>query len=89
MPKFITKLAENNSYYNKLVQNWQHLVEYEFKSFDGLQDITADAIELGDDLNKLEVISKVNMQSSTDFSLNYDERSGSVFTKLYPFFDQL
>lgn len=81
MPAFIEMLAKSNSEYNKLVQNWMHLVEYEFKSFDGIDDISADVIDLGDDINKLEVINKVNMQSSSEFSLNYDEKSGSIFTK--------
>ena len=81
MPKFMEKLAMLNTNYNKLVQNWAHIIEYEFKSFDGLDDISADSIELGDDLNSINVISKVNMQSASDFSLTYDEKSGSPLTK--------
>lgn len=81
MPKFMEKLAMLNTNYNKLVQNWAHIIEYEFKSFDGLDDISADSIELGDDLNSINVISKVNMQSASDFTLTYDEKSGSPLTK--------
>ena len=51
MPKFIELLAKYNAEYNKLVKNWAHIIEYEFKSFDGLQDLSADTIQLGDDLN--------------------------------------
>lgn len=81
MPKFIEALARYNTDYNKLVKNWSHIIEYEFKSFDGITDISADVIELGDDLNKINVINKVNMQSGSDFTLNYDEKSGSPLTK--------
>ena len=81
MPRFIELLAKVNPNYNKLMQNWAHIVEYEFKSFDGLQDLTADTIQLGDDLNSINVINKVNMQSASEFTLVYDEKSGSPLTK--------
>ena len=81
MPKFIEKLAMLNASYNKLIQNWAHIIEYEFKSFEGIDDISADSIELGDDLNSINVISKVNMQSASEFSLTYDEKTGSPLTK--------
>lgn len=81
MPKFIEALARQNGDYNKLVQNWKHIIEYEFKSFDGLEAMSADTITLGDDLNSINVISKVNMQSASEFTLTYDEKSGSPLTK--------
>ena len=81
MPKFIERLAKVNSYYRALMLNWMHIIEYEFKSFDGLEAMSADTIQLGDDLNSLNVISKVNMQSASEFSLVYDEKSGSPLTK--------
>ena len=81
MPKFLELLAKCDTNYNKLISNWAHIIEYEFKSFDGLDDITADTIQLGDDLNSINVISKVNMQSASEFSLTYNEKSGSPLTK--------
>jgi hypothetical protein len=81
MPKFMELLAKYDANYNKLVSNWAHIIEYEFKSFDGLEGLSADTIQLGDDLNSINVISKVNMQSASEFSLTYDEKSGSVLTK--------
>lgn len=81
MPKFIEALARQNGDYNKLVQNWKHIIEYEFKSFDGLEAMSADTITLGDDLNSINVISKVNLQSASEFTLTYDEKSGSPLTK--------
>lgn len=81
MPKFMQALAEQDESYKKLVDNFAHILEYEFKSFDGLQDLNADTITLGDDLNSINVINKVNMQSASEFSLTYDEKSGSPITK--------
>ena len=81
MPKFMEMLAKYDANYNKLVSNWAHIIEYEFKSFDGLDNITADSIQLGDDLNNIDVISRVNMQAGSEFSLTYDEKSGSPLTK--------
>lgn len=81
MPKFLELLAKYNASYNKLVSNWAHIIEYEFKSFDGLEALSADTIQLGDDLNNINVISKVNMQAASEFSLTYDEKSGSPLTK--------
>lgn len=81
MPKFIELLAKYDANYNKLISNWAHIIEYEFKNFDGLEGLTADTIQLGDDLNSINVISKVNMQSASEFSLTYDEKSGSPLTK--------
>ena len=81
MPKFMEALAKRDNQYKKLVENWKHIIEFEFKSFDGLEGISVDTIELGDDLNKINVINKVNMQSASEFSLTYDEKSGSPLTK--------
>lgn len=81
MPKFMEELARRDWSYQKLIENWKHIIEYEFKSFDGLQDLNADTIQLGDDLNSINVINKVNMQSASEFSLTYDEKSGSPLTK--------
>ena len=81
MPKFMELLAKYDATYNKLVSNWAHIIEYEFKSFDGLEDMSAETLQLGDDLNNINVISKINMQSASEFSLTYDEKSGSTLTK--------
>jgi hypothetical protein len=81
MPKFMELLAKYDAGYNKLISNWAHIIEYEFKSFDGIESLSADTMQLGDDLNSINVISKVNMQSASEFSLTYDEKSGSPLTK--------
>ena len=81
IPKFMEELARYNVDYAKLIDNWKHIIEYEFKSFSGLSGITADTMEIGDDLNKINMINKVNMESTSEFSLTYDEKSGAPLTK--------
>ena len=81
VPKFMRVLAQRSAYYKSLLDNWVHLVEFEFKSFEGLEPMSAENTQLGDDLNNINIITKVNMQSGSEFSLTYDERSGSIFTK--------
>lgn len=81
IPKFMEELATYNAEYAKIIANWKHIIEYEFKSFDGFSNITADSIDLGDDLNRIQLINKVNMESSSEFTLTYDEKSGSPITK--------
>lgn len=86
MPDFLLQLARRNTEYEKLIKNWMHIVEYEFKTFDGLQDITTESMTIGDDLNSMQVINKVNMQPNMEFTLTYDEKSGTPlakFSKLY------
>lgn len=81
MPKFIELLARRNADYNRLVKNWAHIIEYEFKSFDGLTDMEADTIQLGDELNQIDVINKVNLQGGSEFTITYEEKSGSPLRK--------
>lgn len=81
IPKFMEELAKYNVSYNKLIANFTHILEYEFQSFDGLQDLSTDTITIGDDLNNINVISRVNMQGASEFSLTYTEKSGSPITK--------
>ena len=84
LPKFIKRLAKEDTTekgYRSLIQNWAHIIEYEFKSFSGLEDISAETFELGDELNKINIINRVTMQSNSEFTLTYDEKSGSPLTK--------
>lgn len=86
MPDFIMELAKKKDSYKSLVNNWRHIIEYEFKTFDGLQDITGESISIGDDLNNMQVINKVNMQSNIEFNLTYDEKSGVPLHKFAKFY---
>lgn len=83
IPEFLRQLENVNSEYKTMIDNYWHLLEYDFRSFEGLQDIEADTNNIEDGINTLPIITKVNEQSGSQFTLRYNERSGSVFTKVH------
>lgn len=83
MPKFLEKLADSNAMYSKLINNYKHILEREFKSLSGLSDITTDTLAINDGVNDLNVIGKVTYEASREFTLSYYERSGSPITKVH------
>lgn len=85
-PIFLQKLAESNKDYGDIIKNAIHVLEYEFKGLSGIEDITANTMEIGDGVNNINVINSVKEQSATTISMNYTEKSGSLlakFTELY------
>lgn len=82
-PKFLEKLAQNDSNFNVLFTNYKHILEYEFRGISGLDAITGDTQEITNGIASVNMITKVNMQSASTFSMNYQEKSGSVITKVH------
>jgi len=87
IPRFLEVLAEQNKSaggsYEALIQNYRHILEYEFKGCQGIDDISSDTSPLSNGINELNVITKVNEQAGSNFQMNYFERSGSVITKVH------
>lgn len=83
MPRYLEKLADAEPKYATLVNNYKHILEREFKSLSGLSDISADALDINDGVNTLNVIGKVNNEGSREFTLSYNEKSGSPITRLH------
>lgn len=83
IPKFLEKLADSNEQYAALINNYQHIIEREFKSLDGIEDITSEDLEINDGINAMNVTGKVTMQGGTNFSMRYQEKSGSPITRLH------
>lgn len=86
MPYFMDRLAEQNSPYHDLISNYRHIIEYEFRGAQGIEDITAETSPLQNGITDLNIITKVTEQGGTSFSMNYFERSGSVITKTHELF---
>ena len=83
IPDFLDKLAqENDSDYAELIRMYRHILEYDFKNLDGIDNINAQTNDLTDGINTLPVITQVTEQSGTSFSMRYYERSGSIITKV-------
>lgn len=86
IPKFLELLGEKNADYKTLMDNYVHILEYEFRGITGLEDISADTGEITDGINQLQMINKVTMQSASQFEMRYFEKAGSVLTRVHELF---
>lgn len=85
IPKFLSELtkhnATNNNSYANLINNYRHIIEWEFRGAQGLEDISTDTSPISNGITDLNVITKVNEQGGSQFTMNYFERSGSIINK--------
>ena len=89
IPIFLDKLEQVNSSvggYETLIKNYRHIIEWEFRGVDGLEDITSDVAQINNGVTDINMITKVTEQGSSTFSMSYFERSGSVLTKVNELF---
>lgn len=63
-----------------------YILEYEFRGLSGIEDITADSLEVTDGISTLNVIGKVNKQSASEISMTFTEKSGSIITNFLKFY---
>lgn len=80
VPKFMEELAQKNPKVKLLQDTFVHILEGEFRSIDGIPDITAEAGTLTNGVNDLQLINNVTMDSSIQISMPYFERSGAPLT---------
>ncbi len=83
-PKFMDVLAERggaDSYDDKLVKGFNRILEYEFKGIDGLEDITTETLDYTDGISTLQMMGRSTQQGSTEFTMRFTEKSGSLITK--------
>ena len=85
-PRFLETLKTQNEDYRSLIENYIHILEYEFRGLDGLDNITADTSELTNGINSLNLITKVNEQANGTFTMRYWEKSGSTITRVHKLF---
>lgn len=83
IPKFMKLLSEKNEKYRKLIETYVHVLEYEFRGLEGIENMTSDTNELTNGIKNLNVITKVNSQSNGQFTMRYYEKSGSLLTKAH------
>ena len=86
IPYFMERLQEQNEDYDSLITNYRHIIEYEFRGAQGIEDITGETSPLQNGITDLNIITKVTEQGGSSFSMNYFERSGSVITKTHELF---
>lgn len=94
VPKFLDILANGTGgtgesaksfspVFQKMWNAYLHVLEYEFRGIDGLENVTGETSELTNGISTLNVISKVNMQSASTFSMRYFEKAGSLITRVH------
>ena len=86
IPTFLDKLTANNSEYKTLVDNYRHILEYDFRGAQGIEDITSETSPLTNGISDLNIITRVTEQAGSSFTMNYFERSGSLITKTHELF---
>lgn len=85
-PKFIEKLAERDTDVANLLENFCNIIEYEFKSLDGIDDINAEDLVYSDGISELAGVGRVTEQSNSDITMRFTEKSGSVITKFVKYY---
>lgn len=70
----------------EMMDTFVHILEYEFRGLSGIEDITADSLEVTDGISTLNVIGKVNKQSASEISMTFTEKSGSIITNFLKFY---
>lgn len=87
IPAFMKKLAQKNAdNYGTLIANYRHLIEYEFRGAQGIEGINGETTPLTNGITDINIITKVQEQGGTQFTMNYFERSGSIITKTHELF---
>ena len=86
IPKFLEKLASYNEEIRNYIKNYIYILENEFRGLDGIEDITSEQGEYTNGINQLQLINKVNEQSTGTFTMNFFEKSGSVITRVHELF---
>lgn len=86
IPNFLDKLRNSNTQYGKLISSYCHILEYDFRSLDGIDNMTVETSDLNDGINTLPIITRVTEQAGSAFSMRYYERSGSIITKTHELF---
>lgn len=82
IPQFLEDLAEINSDAKMLVNNYVHALEKDFKGLEGVDNITGESNgEISNGLRSIQIINKVLKPATTTITMQYVERSGSLFTK--------
>lgn len=83
IPEFMKIMSEgqNSTKYKNLVDGYRHILEYDFRGAQGIEDMSTETNALTNGINELNMITKVNEQAGSTFTMNYFERSGSLMTK--------
>lgn len=82
IPKVLVGLSKDERY-TDLITAYTRILEQEFRGLNGLDNITADTQEWTNGLVTMNMITKVNEQSSGTFSMTYTEKAGAILTRTH------
>lgn len=80
VPNFMTAWALKTGN-TELVQNFCKILEQEFKGLDGLDDMSADSMDITDGISTLNVLGKVNYATNQEITMRYTEKAGSTLSR--------
>lgn len=84
IPRFLEAYAQKNADAKLIINNYKHLLEYEFLGLDGLNDITSGTQSITDGLREIQLINKTNEDANATITLSgYHERSGGLIFRAH------
>lgn len=84
VPEFLRKMAEADTEVAALLNSYVHILEYEFRGMtSGLEDMSSETSPISNGIQDMNVITKVNGQGGSTFTMNYWEKSGATITKMH------
>ena len=84
VPEFLTKLAEQDNEVKTLLENYKHIIEYEFRGLEGgIDNLQASTSDITNGYHSINAITKVEGGTGTNISMRYYEKSGAIITKLH------
>ena len=86
IPKVFKELMNKNEKYERLISTYIHVLEYEFRGLDGIDNMGSETAELTNGVKSINVINKTTSQSGSTFTMRYFEKSGSIITKVHELF---
>lgn len=85
-PRYIEMLADTDTEVANSLKLFCWILENEFKGLSGIDNITIDPLEFTDNISTINTIGKVNMQSATEISMSFTERSGGAMTSFIEYY---
>ena len=87
IPYFVKRLCETDKTgrYKTMVETYVNVLEQEFKSLDGLNNIEAETDEFTNNLTTIQMINKITHNAHSTFTMNYTEKAGAVLTRTNEF----
>jgi hypothetical protein len=86
VPKFLQALAEKDTTFAEIQKSFVHMLEFEFRGLEGLNDITTDTMSITDGINEMRMINKVSWDTSVTISMPYFEKRGSLIEKYHEYY---